>query len=579
MRLTEVSVQNYRSITAQTRFSIEDLTALVGPNNEGKSNLLRAVALGMELIQRWSTAPDNIAKAGEVEGPAAMSLLRSRRPTRFGPTSGYRWSEDFPLDKQATKGARPTTVRLRFRLTDAEIKEFATSTGITSNGELPIELSLGRLSASFGVVKPGPGAATHRAKAKQIAQFISSRLTFVSVPAIRTGDQALALVNDLARMRMQHLLASDEYQALTDELNSLRQKAVARVGRDLTESVRRYLPSITSIDIQTTDVQRANTVEELIINDGTSTSIESKGDGIKSLVTMALIQEFAQERSEGQNFILAVDEPEAHLHSLSVHELQNLFEELSQTQQVILATHNPIFVNRERVDSNVLVVSNAARPAKSVAQIREALGVQLHDNLASADTVVLVEGISDERVVPKLLSQVEPRVEQAIANGRMLFRASRGAGKMRAQIQREKSTVCRILVVLDDDAEGRSEARRIRETSLLPDRNVFMLGGRPTQAELEDLVATDVYLPALSSHFGRVFTDKHFSNRSRKWSANLQAAALALGIPKTGEELRDEAKSVVSEAVSAFIGPVIKTSSEDHVRALATMLFPSNSST
>ncbi len=527
----------------------------------------------MDLIQRWPSVPDNYVKGGEVTGPAAINLLRPRRSGRFAAsTAGYRWSEDFPLDKQETKGARPTTIRLKFRLTDSEIGEFAQFTGIASNGDLPIELALGRLSASFGVVKPGRGAATHRAKAKDIAQFITSRLTFVSVPAIRTGDQALALVNDLARMRMQAFLASDEYQALTDQLNDLRHQAVSKVGDDLTESVRRYLPSISSIDIHTTDVQRTNTVEELVINDGTSTSIESKGDGIKSLVTMALIQEFAQEKSESQNFILAVDEPEAHLHPSSVHELQTLFEELSQSQQVILATHNPIFVNRERVESNVLVVSNAARPAKSVAQIREALGVQLHDNLASADTVVLVEGISDERSIPKLLAEVEPRVEHSVSTGRVVFRSTKGAGRMRAQIQREKSTVCRILVVLDDDAEGREEAKRIREATLLPDRNIFMLGGRKTQSELEDLIEPGVYLGALGEHFGRVFTEKHFSNRSRKWSRNLADAALAVGVPIIGDELRDQAKEVVSDAALAAT-TALRDSSKDHLRGLASMLF------
>ena len=52
MRLREVTVKTFRSIGTQTKFKLGDLTTLVGPNDEGKSNLLRAVGLGMYLIDR-----------------------------------------------------------------------------------------------------------------------------------------------------------------------------------------------------------------------------------------------------------------------------------------------------------------------------------------------------------------------------------------------------------------------------------------------------------------------------------------------------------------------------------------------
>lgn len=572
MRLTEVTVQNYRSITSQTKFAVDDMTTLVGPNNEGKSNLLRALAVGMDIIRKWELVNDRDLKDGVVAGPQAAALLRQRRFVRSGRVvNGYRWSDDYPLAKQDQRGARPTVLRLRFRLTDDEVRAFTDETGISNNGDLPIEISLGRLSVSFGVLKPGRGAATHKARSREIANFISSRITLVSVPAIRTSDQALGLVNELSRLRMRSLLKSEEYVNLTSRLNELRQEAVGHIGRDLTDSVKRYIPSVKSIELQSADVERTDSVDELVVDDGAVTSIEHKGDGIKSLVTMALIQELLQEQARGHSVILAVDEPEAHLHPASVHELQQLFEGLSTSQQVVLATHNPIFVNREKVASNILVLGNAARPAKNVAVIREALGIELHDNLASAETVVLVEGITDEQAIPALLSEVETRIGSDVANGRIVFRATRGAGKMRAQVQREKSTVCRIIVVLDDDAEGREEARRLRDAAVLPDKNVFVLGGRKTQAELEDLVRPEVYLPALERTFARVFTASHFSNKSRKWSANFAAAALVLGISGR-DDLLDEAKAAVAEAVASHSGESIRPESRDHVAALALMV-------
>ncbi|WP_431813745.1 ATP-dependent nuclease [Kocuria sp. cx-455] len=575
MQLAEVTVQNYRSITTQTKFSVDNLTTLVGPNNEGKSNLLKALALGMEVIQRWSTARPEHVRNGEISGREAMVFLRPRRLARGAQlVSGYRWGDDYPLAKQTSRGAHPTLLRLRFRLTRDEVRAFREHTGIANNGELPIEITLGRMSVTFGVVKPGRGAATHRAKAREIAEFIASRISLVSVPAIRTSDQAIGLVNELARIRTRSLLDSDEYQALTSRLNELRYEAVGEVSSDLMNSVKRYIPSMESIELQNADIERTNSIEDLVINDGTLTSIESKGDGIKSLVTMALIQELAQEQSSGHSVILAIDEPEAHLHPASVHELQSLFQGLSTSQQVILATHNPIFVNRERVGSNILVRANAARPAKNVSAIRNALGVELGDNLQSAETIVLVEGVSDEGTLPVLLADVDPRIGQEVKAGRILFRATRGAGKMRSQIQREKATVCRILVVLDDDDAGRGEAGRIRDAKMLRDSNVFLLGGRMTQSELEDLLRPEVYVGVLGIEFGRVFEAKHFVNRSRKWSTNLAAAAKELGVVDTGEELVDRAKTAVATAVCKHDGVLIREDCTDHLRALSRLIVP-----
>ncbi|WP_155979851.1 ATP-dependent endonuclease [Nocardiopsis sp. CNS-639] len=578
MKLAEVTVKNYRSIGTQTRFSVEDLTTLVGPNNEGKSNLLRALGLGMNLIGRWSNLPDRLSNQTELTGRDAVALLRgSRAPIsrKSEITHGYIWADDYPLAKQERRGTHPTVIRLKFELDENEVRDFNSATGISNNGELPIEITLGRDSASFGVVKQGPGSVKHRAKATEIANFISERLSFVYIPAVRTVNQARDLVGDLARLRIRELANSEEYQELTRKLNELRQSAVDKVGDSLVKSVKRYLPSVKDIKITTTDFERSNSVEDLLINDGSSTSISNKGDGVKSLITLALIQELARERSKSHSFILAVDEPEAHLHSSAVHELQALFQDLSQSQQVILATHNPIFVNRDRIESNILVIENTASPARSVGNIRSAIGVQLHDNLESAETVVLVEGITDASVLPILMQSVNPKSKTEIQSGRVAFKATKGTGKLRSLIAREKSTICRIIVALDNDQAGRQETDLIRKDSLLNPNSIFMIGDpEKRNSELEDLIEPSVYLEKLSQEFQRSFLESHFKNRSKKWSENLESAAQSLGIALHGNDLIDLAKKIVSEAVKDNPDNSIKASCADTISSFARLVWP-----
>ncbi|MEV8266228.1 AAA family ATPase [Microbacterium sp. NPDC076911] len=507
----------------------------------------------MHMIERWSTLPDRLAGREELTGLDAVSFLNRGRIPRSARSDdevqGFSWTRDYPLQKQSAKGTQPTTIRFSFELDESEVARYYEATGIRNNGTLPIELKLGRNTVSLGIVKPGRGAAAHRAMAREIAKFVSEGVAFVSIPAIRTSRQAQSLVNDLARIRLQRVARSDEYQVLAKQINDLRRSAVNEIASGLTMSVKRYLPSVETIDIETVDIASSDAVADLLINDGTSTSIDSKGDGIKSLVSMALLHQIASERSELQTIILAVDEPEAHLHPASVHELQTLFSQLSASQQVILATHNPIFVNREEVHSNILVRENEARPAQSVDQIREAIGVQLHDNLNSAEKIVLVEGLTDCSSLPTMLEAIAPGWRDLVSSGRVVFKATKGLGKLRSHIQREKSTLCQIFVIVDGDAPGKEEAARVVEERLLPPRNIFVLNdGQRRQSELEDLISPSVYLSALSVKFGRTFTASHFSSRSKKWADSFSDAAAVLGIVVTQATV-DMAKVAVSVAV------------------------------
>ena len=84
VRIVSVTVENFRSITAARRIPISNLTTLVGPNNEGKSNILRALVVAMTLL---------IARR---DPQRRLRMSRFRRSYRRGVNS-YDWPLDFPL--------------------------------------------------------------------------------------------------------------------------------------------------------------------------------------------------------------------------------------------------------------------------------------------------------------------------------------------------------------------------------------------------------------------------------------------------------------------------------------------------
>jgi putative ATP-dependent endonuclease of the OLD family len=115
--------------------------------------------------------------------------------------------------------------------------------------------------------------------------------------------------------------------------------------------------------------------------------------------------------------VLAIEEPESHLHPRAIHQLREVLEELSVQHQVIVTTHCPLFVDRTNLRSNILVNNKKASPAKNVAELRDALGVRASDNLRNAEIALIVEGEEDRRALAALLPVASRRIGTSLQTG------------------------------------------------------------------------------------------------------------------------------------------------------------------
>lgn len=125
MKIKSFSVSNFRSITSAHKIDMaNDLTILIGKNNEGKSNLLRALQVAMDALQRSSER-----------------RLRNYIIDRLGI---YNWERDFPIQLQGKRRSAQTIFKIDFLLDNSEITEFKELTGANLNGILPIEIKIGK---------------------------------------------------------------------------------------------------------------------------------------------------------------------------------------------------------------------------------------------------------------------------------------------------------------------------------------------------------------------------------------------------------------------------------------------------
>ena len=88
MRLCSISVRNYRSIAKASELNFGNYTVLIGPNNEGKSNILNAIALSLKFFA---------LRAGR---PHIGSRYSNKGYFYFRPGLDYNWERDFPVSLQ-----------------------------------------------------------------------------------------------------------------------------------------------------------------------------------------------------------------------------------------------------------------------------------------------------------------------------------------------------------------------------------------------------------------------------------------------------------------------------------------------
>ena len=208
------------------------------------------------------------------------------------------------------------------------------------------------------------------------------------------------------------------------------------MGDQLLEPLKNFLPNIKGVSFKIKspeylfgEIISKNTPSlfrneiDMIIDDGTPTSISTKGDGIKSLVTLAILKE--RKSIDGVS-VIAIEEPESHLHSGAIHNLVEVINNISQNNQVIISTHNPLFVQRNQLNCNIIVDNGKAKAAKNISEIREVLGVWISDNLKSAKYVLLVEGEDDKISLTKILSYYSEKIDKALKTNMLVIKALGG---------------------------------------------------------------------------------------------------------------------------------------------------------
>ncbi|MBR6778714.1 MAG: AAA family ATPase [Clostridia bacterium] len=558
MKLISFSVTNYRSITTAHKIDLSNLTVLVGKNNEGKSNLLTALNTAMSVIML--NADSRMSSTG-------MYLRRFRLWDR----GDYDWERDFPLQFQNRKRGLESIFNLIFRLEGKEVEEFHNETHLRGNEDIPIRIKFGRYR-KYEIEVPKKGSSSYNKKSAQIMAFISKRISFNYIKAVRTENMAMEALMDIIKEELSGLENNPEYNKAQAKIMQLQNEVLNKISRSLIEPLKVFLPNITDVKI-VKDAKpylgRSYTGDfDVIINDGTPTSINFKGDGIKSLVSLAILKERRTTKSAS---IIAIEEPESHLHSGAIHSLCEVINKISENSQVILTTHNPLFVQQNYINSNIVVDKGKAYPAKNVAEIREILGVLPADNLKNANKVLVVEGEDDVISLSKILPLKSEKIARALKNNTLIIQPLHGVSNLSHLLFDLKRSLCKYVALLDNDKAGKDAFDKASKEGLIsPSEVKFTICNGIPEAEFEDCIKTSSYENLLFNKFGVQLNCKEFKGKS-KWSDRLKNVFLSQG-SQWNDQIEKKVKNLIAENLPNDLNEILISQKSGFIDGLVTII-------
>ena len=554
MKLSDFSVVNYRSITTARKIKTNNMTVLVGKNNEGKSNILRALTLAMDIMKIYSKDP--------------RSLQIAVRPYL---KNHYSWEKDYPISLQEKNPNGWSSIDLNFELDEQDILAIRSMTGIRLSGCIPVRVSTNGAAAKIDIPKRGTAAFADADNKKKIIEYVCFKIDFNFIPAVRTEYDALRVVDSLIEKSLETLDTNPDYINAMNKIEELQQGILDGISNQIIEPLQEFLPTVRNVQIHIQNERRRIAMRrntEIIIDDGTPTPIQQKGDGIKSLTALAILNIPAR---VDRVSVVAIEEPESHLHPESARQLYDTIMSLSQTHQIVLTTHSPLFVNRTNLKENIIVNDGKATPVKKIKEIRDVLGIHISDNLTNAEHVLIVEGEDDKIALEKLLPSMSTKIKRAIQNGTFIIDYIGGAGNLPYKLSFYRNLQCKYHVLLDNDDAGRHAGSEAERQGLLDVRNVTyaICNGSPN-AEIEDCYNKAVYENAILNEFGVNINGAEFRG-NKKWSDRIAGCFLSQG-KLWNDAMEKRVKLVVANEISEEVDTVLNEHKRSSMDALVTSL-------
>lgn len=407
LRLSEITICNLRSINRQT-FPLNNMTALIGYNNAGKTNILMGI--------RWLLSPfsldvsffDDSNVPVEVEGhfqgisEAVLNRLGEEKSKEIAP---FLAGESLRIKKiQRVPGIPPENVEM-WVLTPPNRQTSTRKGWVRASDEF---------KHAFRRMFPEPIAIWDFEGNKAFTKLLHEIFKPLERRFGGEFNDILGKFNDL-------LSPGGENQAA--EIKSF--------DREVNEKLQPLFPSVrVELDIPIPTLEtflKTASLKVIDEDDGFERDINRMGAGSQRAIQMALVRYLAEIKKHHNNHYLSrtmllIDSPELFLHPQAVELVRVALKNLSnEGYQIVYATHSAQMVTSEDVSTSLLIRKNKERGTFMRKRMEDAVHQVVQDapsqlqmlfslsnsnELLFADYVLLTEGKTEWRVLPALFERI-----------------------------------------------------------------------------------------------------------------------------------------------------------------------------
>jgi energy-coupling factor transporter ATP-binding protein EcfA2 len=542
MKLQEFQVTNFRNVLDSGPVRVSDLTALVGQNEAGKSNLCEAL---------WKLIPADAA-------------------------AKYNVNEDWPADKWGQRNANAVVCRALFEETEpaklAALFAAAAAEGETAPASVLLRVQRdyqnqtsyafeGAAAVKLDLAKATPWITENLPKCVYIRDYdisgntielnnLQARLQQVGFNGLNNEEQTILIVLQLAQIDLNDFVQKSG----TPEGRTLRAFDKKQASAYLTQQFAHFWKQKkVHFDIEVD----GPTLNIFVEDDGLGMPVRlsRRSTGFRWYVSFAWKFTHAS-KGEYKNCILLLEEPGVHLHHAGHQDLLRLFEELGQTNTIIYTTHlatmlDAAYPERVRIievhDHHTTVLNGiVSKQRQPMMVIEAALGLSgsLSGLLGNRQTLI-VEGGIDALLLQKLSGILEKSGKTGLSDRIYMFPAE-SASKTPMYAALLVGNKWDAGVLLDTDQAGKDAKKKVSELYLpkLADGQKFrvlMLGDAAgltkTDAAIEDLFPDDFYIECVNEAYGVAIKDADLPLDGNTQIANRVEAVL---VSKHGKSKLDK---------------------------------------
>lgn len=409
MKIKKLIVKNYRSLKDVT-INFEDLTIIVGKNDSGKSNILKA----LDMFFNWTESEQlkEISDGGRGSYFDYVLTLRDfriffeQKPQGIDFIGHLELTEDelmklFPGDTIEfwDSGITKNLVRR-----DLGNKIEVSSSILPKNNDLNLLINYIKVSDLYLYQKTdiiSPRQLTRRGNHYEyggpgevvVTNFLNMlRKKFLIIPAVRSIKSEGRTTN---RPNLDGTFIPTNYLRYEKDV-SLRKEDVFRQIKDDVSNLFPHYKTIVSME-------DGRGFVDLYFDSFPSSNV---GDGVK--------QQFVNifDLNSYTDIIFGMEEPEIHLHPESQRKVYDYLKGQCKTKQIIVTTHSPAFASAPELKNLRLVKISDSTSLSEVTEdnvfevIRE-LGVKPSD-IFDDDVIVFVEGVSDVQIFNTFTKKLKP---------------------------------------------------------------------------------------------------------------------------------------------------------------------------